>query len=106
MRQINPIGVTEYCKCPKCKGQIDYEIEHILDPQGLCISRFCAAIKDLIIVQNTMPEVPRSNAEFELKQRGVIQFYTIYFNAPLDPYIKPGQVHDLFSDIIKSHYGY
>lgn len=102
MNQIKPSGCMVFCNCQKCKGQIEYEYEHMLDPIGKAISKFCANVRDLIIIQNTMPEVPRSNAEFELRQRGIIQFYVIYFNAPLDPYEKAREMYPLFREIGKN----
>jgi hypothetical protein len=99
MKQVNPVGVTEFCQCEKCKGEIDYEIEHLLLVNNKYISRWCANHFDLESALATMPLVPRTNAEYELKHRGPKAFYVIYFNAPLDPVEKSGELHPLFQSI-------
>ena len=77
-----------FCKCEKCKGQIDYEPEHILDPDGDCISRWCANLKDLEYFENAGPAISRTNAEHELRTIGAKEFFKKYYNAPLEPFIK------------------
>jgi hypothetical protein len=100
MKQINPVGVTEFCQCEKCRGEIDYEIEHLLLVSNKYISRWCANHTDLESALATMPLIPRTNAEYELKQRGPTAFYVIYYNAPLDPVEKNlDNLHPLFKDI-------
>lgn len=99
MNQIKGSGPLVFCNCDKCKGQIEYEYEHMLDPTCQAISRWCANFMDLKITLETMPAVPRTNAEFELRKRGAKTFYVIYFNAPLDPYEKFKELHPLFREI-------
>lgn len=102
MNQVKGSGPPVCCNCEKCKGQIEYEYEHMLDPTGQAISRFCADGKTLLNILADMPGIPRTNAEYELKQVGYVKFYVIYYNAPLDPYIKAQQLHRLFKEIDKT----
>ena len=88
-----------YCKCDQCEGQIGYEPEHILNPDGYCYSRWCATLKDLEYFENEGSPISRTNAEFELRTIGAKEFFKKYYNAPLEPFIKPDQVNELFDEI-------
>jgi len=85
------------CKCGKCKDHIGYERQHMFDPDGLAISRWCATLSDLEYFQNIGSIT--TNAEFELQHMGAEKFYATYFNAPLEPFITPDQVDELFDEI-------
>ncbi len=88
-----------YCKCDQCKGQIDYEPEHILDPDGYCYSRWCANLKDLEYFENEGSPISQTNAEHELRTIGAKEFFKKYYNVPLEPFITPDQVGELFDEI-------
>jgi|GEM_PF-5457381 len=89
-----------FCKCEKCKDDsVGYEFGDMLDPFGDCISRWCANLKDLEYFENAGPPISRTNAEFELRTIGAKEFFKKYYNLPLEPFITPDQVNELFDEI-------
>jgi len=89
-----------FCTCEKCKGDsVGYEYNDMLDPYGECISRWCANLEILYRIENEGPEVPLTSAEYELRKIGATPFYLRYYQAPLEPFIKPDQVDELFEEI-------
>jgi len=70
-----------FCTCEKCKGDsVGYEYNDMLDPFGECISRWCANLATLYRLENEGPEVPLTNAEYELRKIGATPFF-IYYQA-------------------------
>lgn len=88
-----------FCNCDKCKGQIDYEIQHMLDPHGQSISMWCATLTDLEVFLNTGPV--HTSAEFELQQIGITPFFLKYYNAPLEPFLKNDELFENLSEITR-----
>ncbi len=87
-----------FCKCSKCKGDsVGYEFNDMLDPFGDCISLWCANLKTLEQFLNEGPVI--TNAEYELQWLGITPFFLKYYQAPLEPFTKPGRVNDLFDEI-------
>jgi hypothetical protein len=86
-----------FCKCKDCKGDsVGYDFNDMLDPFGDCISRWCASLKELEYYENAGPPISRTNAEYELRTIGAREFFKKYFNVPLEPFIKPKQLDELF----------
>ena len=91
-----------FCKCSKCKGDsVGYEFNDILDPFGKCLSRWCANLKDLEYFENEGSPISKTNAEFELRTIGAKEFFKKYDNVPLEPFITPDQVDELFEEIVE-----
>lgn len=88
-----------FCTCPDCKGDsVGYDFNDMLDPFGECISRWCANLETLHRLENEGPQTMTS-AEWELRKIGATPFYLRYYQAPLEPFIKPDQVDELFEEI-------
>ncbi len=89
-----------FCTCPDCKGDsVGYEFNDMFNLDGYCYSRWCSNLKDLEYFENEGSPISKTNAEFELREIGAKEFFKKYYNAPLEPFIKPDQVNEFFDEI-------
>lgn len=82
-----------YCKCDSCKGEIDYDYNDMLDPEGASISRYCADMEWLEVLY-WKKLISDTNAEYDLSVYGPEEFCRRNYNANLDPVEK-----DLFEEM-------
>ncbi|KKK51863.1 hypothetical protein LCGC14_3110680 [marine sediment metagenome] len=66
-----------FCNCAKCEGKKDEHYNDILDPEGECISRYCA---DIVFLEDHYdyvlhPEKRKTNADFDLSVLGPEEFF-------------------------------
>ena len=66
-----------YCNCKECEGKKDEHFDNMLDPEGDCISRYCA---DIVFLEDhyfevLSPENRKTNADFDLKTLEPEEFF-------------------------------
>jgi len=66
-----------FCNCDKCEGKKDEHFNDMLDPEGDCISRYCADIVFLEDYYNQvlMPCNRITNADYDLSVLGPQEFF-------------------------------
>ena len=66
-----------FCNCSNCEGKKDEHFDNMLDPEGDCISRYCA---DIVFLEDWYFEVlsrenRETNADFDLSVYGAEEFH-------------------------------
>ena len=66
-----------FCNCSNCEGKKDEHFDNMLDPEGDCISRYCA---DIVFLEDWYFEVlshdkRKTNADFDLSVLGAEEFF-------------------------------